>query len=284
MIKWLGGIIGAVIALGGGLAVAWFYMAGLLFPALDETPPQLPDMAGGPAILNFTKVTGFWHKDSQPVATAMLEQLAAQNGWAYAQTGNGAVMNAEQLALFDVVVWNNNAGTVLTGAQKAAFTDWVQQGGGVVMMHAAVGDYQYQWDWYVDHLIGAQFVGHTQSPQFQDAIVEPQDDAITNHLPPRWLVENEEWYGFDRNPEGQGAKALLLLDETSYQPGDEAMGPRHPIAWRHQVGQGRVVVSAMGHQPDTYRLPEYQQMIGKAIGWAIGGEMNAKNAPQVPAE
>ncbi len=45
----------------------------------------------------------------------------------------------------------------------------------------------------------------------------------------------------------------------------DRMEGEHPIAWRHQLGQGKVFYSAIAHQAATYSVPEYQELIQKAI-------------------
>ena len=46
------------------------------------------------------------------------------------------------------------------------------------------------------------------------------------------------------------------------------MAGEHPIAWRHQLGEGRVLYSAIGHQGATYGVPEFRQLITNAMRWA----------------
>jgi type 1 glutamine amidotransferase len=165
----------------------------------------------------------------------------------------------------------------LTTEQRAAFKEWLEQGGGWVGLHASGGDFSYKWDWYVNTLIGAQFVGHTMSPQFQDAdvLVSDSQENITAHLESPWKVPNEEWYAFDRNPSDAGYEVLLTLDENSYITkgktfiGQDSMEGEHPITWRHTSGKGRAFYTAIGHQGATYSMPEYQELVTNGIRWAM---------------
>ena len=97
---------------------------------------------------------------------------------------------------------------------------------------------------------------------------------VTSHLPARWAVPNEEWYAFDENPAAKGYEVLLTMDTDSYiTTGGNAlwrddMEGEHPIAWRHSLGEGRVLYSAIGHQGATYDIPEFRQLISNAIRWA----------------
>jgi type 1 glutamine amidotransferase len=256
------------MALLGVLLVARYM--GFILVDIDDTAPELPEHIKRPSVLVFSKVNGFYHQHAVAEVKTLLDQLAQDNGWGLVHTENGAVMNAEQLARFDVVVWNNNSGTVLSEQQQQAFNDYVLDGGGFVGLHGAGGDPWYSWKWYVNELIGAQFIGHTMDPQFQDAdllVAEPHIPMLS-HLPIKWTVPQEEWYAFDTNVRDKGYTVLLVMDESSYDPNNATMATEHPIAWRHTMGRGRAFYSAIGHQAETYRIPEYQQLIENAVRWS----------------
>ena len=115
-------------------------------------------------------------------------------------------------------------------------------------------------------------------PQFQDADLYTADsgEELTNHLPNPWRVPQEEWYAFDRNPRDGGYEILLTIDEESYitvgdgMVGSDTMEGEHPMAWRHNVGQGRALYSAIGHQAATYSIPEYREFLSRAMRWVAG--------------
>ena len=269
--------VALILVIGGAAAYLKLKAVGF-FPRADydTLAPIIPSF-DRPAILVLNKVNGFIHVDALPAADAMLSTIARQRGWDIFITDNAASHNPDDLKKFQAIVWNNVSGDVLTTEQRAALKGWIEQGGGWVGLHAAGGDFSYQWDWYVQTLIGAQFVGHSMRPQFQDADVLVADGGVevTAHLPDRWTVHNEEWYAFDRIPGDGDYEVLLTLDEASYNTrgktfmGQDRMAGEHPITWRHHLGQGRVFYSAIGHQAATYSLPEYQQLIANAIAWSM---------------
>lgn len=273
IILWALGILVSLAA----LAYGYLYYNGLVPRYTYETvPPELPAFER-PTVLVFNKTNGFIHRDALPAGDKMLTELADELGWDVFITNNGAIHNAEDLKRFEMVVWNNTSGDVLTEEQRTDFKVWLEQGGGWVGMHAAGGDPSYKWDWYVDVLIGAQFIGHTMEPQFQDADLYVADKTleITSHIPVPWSVKQEEWYAFDQNPRDKGYEILLTIDEDSYiTVGDtkfgfvDSMEGEHPIAWRHQVGEGKVFYSSIGHTAPSYSVPENRELIKKAMVWA----------------
>lgn len=244
----------------------------------ERTPPALPAEIPRPAILVFSKTNGFRHEEAIPAANALFARFARDNKWGYFQTENGATLRPEILARFDAVVFNNVSGDVFTPEQRQALRSFIENGGGFVGVHGSGGDMSYDWRWYVEHLIGAQFIGHPMGPQFQRATVRVEDRThpATIGLPETWQ-RTDEWYSFESSPRAKGYHILAALDERTYSPKgpmgqDLRMGKDHPVAWWHCTGRGRVLYSAMGHQAAAYSEPGYRTMLLGAVRWALGQE------------
>jgi type 1 glutamine amidotransferase len=265
------------------ISVAWNYdmirrtMLGGV-KVYETVPPEVPNDLKRPALLVFSKTNGFRHEEAIPAAHKLFATLAEENGWGRFQTENGATFNPAMLARFDAVVFNNVSGDVFTPEQRQALKDFIEKGGGFVGVHGSGGDFSYDWRWYVDHLIGAQFVGHPMDPQFQQATVRIEDGAhpATRGLPQAWR-RTDEWYSFRKSPRKPGFHILATLDEATYSPkgmwGQElAMGKDHPIVWWRCIGKGRVFYSAMGHQAEAYAEPHYRKMLLGALNWSLKRE------------
>lgn len=149
-------------------------------------------------------------------------------------------------------------------------------------LHGAGGDFSYDSSWYVDELVGAQFVGHPMGPQFQEAavVVEDREHPASRHLPERWS-RVDEWYSFEASPRGGGVRVLATLDESSYAPEmnlfwvfsrDLRMGDDHLILWTRCLGEGRTFFSAMGHRAAAYEEELYRGVLEGAVAWAAGLE------------
>lgn len=251
----------------------------LLFPSNshETVAPELPADFGRPAILLFTKTNGYRHDQAIDAGVPMFEEIAKRRGWSLFHTENSAVHRPELLGRFDAVVWHNTSGNVLSDDQRASLMQWIEGGGGFVGVHGAGGDPSYDWTWYVEELIGAQFIGHTMGPQFQDAtlVVEDRSHPATRRLPAS-IVHNEEWYSFDRSVRDRpGWRVLASVDESTYTPrmdllwmdSDLSMGD-HPVVWSHCLGRGRTFFSALGHQRASYARPEMRELLEGATAWA----------------
>jgi len=242
-------------------------------PVMDTVVPPLPKLRRG-AVLILSKTNGFRDPEQIDAARQVLTDLVRTQGRDLFETENAAVMNPRDLAKFSTVVFNSTSGNIFDDGQRAAFKDWVERGGGVVLLHGASGDPSYDWRWWPDVLIGAQFIGHTGRPkQFQAAtidVIDRRHPAMQN-LPAQW-VRTEEWYSFDRVPSGHGTRILATVDETTYAPFPERvrMGKPHPVIWSRCIGKGRMIFSSLGHKAETYAEPLHRVLIGDAIRWASG--------------
>jgi uncharacterized protein len=276
VVLWL--LLALLVLLGIGVARNWDMVQRVFLGGLkvyETKPPTLPSDIKHPAILVFSKTNGFRHEEAIPAANILFAELAKENGWGHYQTENGATFAPEILSRFDAVVFNNVSGDVFTPEQRAALKAFTENGGGFVGVHGAGGDMSYAWDWYVNDLIGTQFIGHPMSPQFQKATVKVEDKThpATKDLPERWS-RTDEWYSFQKSARQPGVTILATLDETTYSPigmfGQKlAMGKDHPIIWSHCVGTGRALYSALGHQAAAYAEPEYRKTLNGAVHWAL---------------
>jgi len=279
-------LLGGAILIGTAILVAavtigpMIYRAAVGLHRYETTPPELPARMADTAILIFSKTNGFRDDASIKASNAALSAIAERRGWSAFVTENGAVFNPDQLKRFKAVVWNSVSGDVLTEDQRAAFKSYLETGGGFVGIHGAGGDPRYAWQWYVDALIGAQFVGHTMGPQFQAATIKIEDSTnpATRDLGTSW-VWTDELYSFASSPRAKGYHILATLDETTYSPfmnfpivhKDIHMGD-HPIVWVHCVGNGRAFYSALGHSASTYSEPKHLKLLEGAMAWAAGLE------------
>jgi type 1 glutamine amidotransferase len=219
-----------------------------------------------PRILVFTKTSGFRHA-SITDGIALVEALGAANGFAVDATEDAGQFTDQNLSGYRAVVWLNTTGDVLNAAQQAAFENYIQAGGGYVGVHSAT-DTEYGWPWY-GQLIGgdAWFQSH---PAIQTALLAVEDGAhiSTQHYPAS-LSLTDEWYNFQNNPR-PAVSVLISVDESSYDPGANAMGSDHPISWYHEFDGGRSWYTAMGHGSGTFDDEGFQQHLWGGILWVAG--------------
>lgn len=239
----------------------------------DAEPVQF-DLGDEPVqVLIYQKINGYDHGDSVTTATENLTKLAREMGYGVSVSAKGSAFTPDNLAEFDVVIWNNVSGDTLTLSQRKAFEDYMNNGGGFLGIHASGGDSVYFWDWYRDVLVGAQFIGHPLGDNwFQDASLDVthHDTGVAEGIPTRWVL-NDEWYSFSDSVSGKGYDIVMSIDESTYTPGKELeMGEDHPLVWTHCVGKGRAMYSAIGHRKEVYNAPHNITLLKNGMKWASG--------------
>ncbi len=82
------------------------------------------------------------------------------------------------------------------------------------------------------------------------------------------------------HPVTQELSDFEVTDEiymSAYDPAIHVLGSAecyeksHPMAWVKPYGDGRVFYTALGHGPDTFRVPAVQKLVTQGVRWAGGG-------------
>lgn len=228
-------------------------------PAAPAPSPSPGSPASAPVrVLMLTATAGFRH-DSIPVARQVMSALAASSGsFTVTATEDLSVLSASGLGGYDVLCFALTSGELaLDDARKAAITSFVRGGKGFLGVHSAT-DTLYSWPEY-GRLTGAYFREHPWT-QIGTVIVENGAHPATDGLGERFAIR-EEFYTFRENPRPQ-VQVLLRLDPDSVGGSGDL-----PLAWAHDVGEGRAYYNALGHFDETWRDPRFQQQLAGAIRW-----------------
>jgi hypothetical protein len=222
-----------------------------------------------------------YHYEYIPIARESLEKLAKLHAFEFTYTNKPEVFEGD-LKQYAAVVFLNTTGEELNPAQRARFEDYMRGGGNAVVVHRAAitppssvpAPAANAWPWY-EKLVGRSFKTH---PMLQTGVVDTVDKRFpaTYGIPPRWIW-SDEWYE-TTNPYKVTIHPVLNVDESTYDvtkiwPGQVStgMGKDHPVAWYHQVEQGRVFVTLLGHNGEMYRDPQYLNHLLGGIYWSATG-------------
>ena len=255
-------------------------LTALLFSALAAapTPSQAADTQFSLLVL---AMPTRYHYEYIPVARESFERLAKLHAFELTWTASPQAMEGD-LSKYAAVVLLNSSGEEFNEAQREGFERYVRAGGNAVVVHRAIISAPGKWPWY-EKLVGRSFRIH---PMLQTAVVNKQKDAshpATFGLPDHWIW-SDEWYEFD-NPHQVAIQTLLSVDERSYDPhkiwpGQVAngMGADHPVSWFHSHEKGRVFVTALGHNAEMYKDPQYLAHLWGGIYWSATG-LGRQQAP-----
>ena len=199
----------------------------------------------------------------------------------------------------DVVVLNYT-GDDWSGQTQQAFLDYVRNGGGVVVFHAANNAFP-NWKEYneiiglggwggrneksgpmvrwkdgrmvLDHSPGA---GGTHGPQHEFAVeTRDADHPIMQGLPRKWLTVRDELYSKLRGP----AENLRVLATAYADPGQQGTGEHEPILFTVGWDEGRVFHTVLGHGPEQCRGVGFIVTLQRGAEWAATGRVTQHNVP-----
>jgi type 1 glutamine amidotransferase len=193
-------------------------------------------------------------------------ELLSQEDFHFDVSEVGSEWSAERMAQYPLVMlarvptWNPDGVTPwLTLAAEEAFAEYVQTGGGLMVVHAGSCVLASP---ALRRLIGGTFVRH---PPRCDVTVTPQGDyPITADVEP-FTVFDEHYFMETDNVEAQ--HFLLTTSENGVQSG----------GWLLEEGEGRICVLTPGHEAAVWTHPEYQTLLRNGLLWCI------RQLPMAPA-
>ncbi|HWI57215.1 MAG TPA: ThuA domain-containing protein, partial [Bacillota bacterium] len=142
---------------------------GLLIAAVALESASAADVKA----LVFSKTLMFRHS-SIPDGIAAIQKLGAEHHFQVDATEDASWFTPTNLAKYQVVIFLSTSGDILNEEQQQAFKNYIDQGGGLAAIHAAVaGDVATEgsWPWYGEALC-AHFTNHSA---VVEATVEIED-------------------------------------------------------------------------------------------------------------
>lgn len=217
---------------------------------------------------------GKYHYEYIPIARDSLEHLAKLHAFELTYTNKPEVFDGD-LSQYAAIMFLNTPGEELSAPRRKKFEDYMRAGGNAMLVHRALIIPPNTWPWF-EKLIGRTTGNH---PMLQTGVADVVDKNFpaTYGLPSRWLW-SDEWYVFT-NPHQITIHPVLTVDESTYDPTriwpgqvSHGMGKDHPVAWYHRFEKGRVFVTALGHNGEMYRDPEYLSHLMGGIYWTATGK------------
>ncbi|MEV8373764.1 ThuA domain-containing protein [Kribbella sp. NPDC056861] len=204
-----------------------------------------------------------WH--ALPQTTARLSDVLRDFGPAQiVSTPDELAARLDQAA---VLVVNASAGADRTGPSPAdqqfgrLLDSFLARGGGLLAVHSSTIAFPGLETWH--RTIGASWEhGKSFHPPLDRTLVRRTkvEHPIADGLGDFW-VEDERY------------SDLVLADGLATEPlyVHEHDGVTHPLVWAHEVGAGRVVYSALGHDERSYESPEHAELLRRSTEWLRTG-------------
>lgn len=178
------------------------------------------------------------------------------------------------LSRYKVFIQLNYPPYAWTDQSKAAFEKYIEEGkGGWVGFHHAtlLGEFDGypMWNWFSGFMGGIRFKNYIADRASGTVHVEDKRHPIMRGLPNSFVIPDDEWYTFDKNPR-PNVRVLANVDEASYSPASAIKMGDHPVIWINEKMKARNVYFLMGHHANLLKSTEFKAMFGNAILWAAG--------------
>ena len=159
-----------------------------------------------------------------------------------------------------------------TPTAMAAFQRYIEEGrGGWIGFHHAtlLGEFDGypMWPWFSNFMGGIRFTKYIPTFVTGTVTVEAPTHPIMKGLPARFVIENEEWYTYDKSPR-PNVHVLASVDEKSYSPASDIKMGDHPVVWTNEHVKARNVYIFMGHHGELFQNNAFTTLFHNSILWA----------------
>jgi type 1 glutamine amidotransferase len=216
------------------------------------------------------------HEPFVEAALIWLIAEAIRDNFAFDTFTNPDQFTKPFLAKYQVFIQLNYPPYRWSDESKAAFQDYIEQGrGGWVGLHHAslLGEFDgyAMWPWFSDFMGGIRFKDYIAKRVTGTVVVEDAAHPCFAGLPPKFVIHEEEWYTWDKDPR-PNVHVLASVDESSYQPSSDIKMGDHPVIWTNEKMKARNVYIQMGHHPTLFDNDNYKILLRNSILWAAGAD------------
>ena len=213
------------------------------------------------------------HHPFVDAAKIWLQKQVAENNFSVDYIENTEKINDAFLSHYQLFIQLDYPPYGWTPTAVAAFTKYIEEGrGGWIGFHHAtlLGEFDGYpiWKWFSQFMGGIRFMDYI--PKFATAtvVVEDRSHPVMNNLGPSFVVEQEEWYTYDKSPRSN-VHVLAHVNEATYLPDTTTkMGGDHPVIWTNERMKARNVYIFMGHHPELFQNSAFTTIFHNAILWA----------------
>jgi len=203
-------------------------------------------------------------------------------------------------AKYDVIV-ANYTGADWPKETQAALVDYMNNGGGLVIFHAANNAFPSWPEWNEMIAVGgwggrnekagpmvryrdgkvvldnSPGRGGSHGPQHEFQVtVRDRFHPIMAGLPQKWMHAKDELYSTLRGP----AKNMTILATAYADPAQKGTGEHEPALFTVRYGKGRVFHTVLGHAPEQMRSVGFIVTYQRGTEWAATGRVTQVEVPE----
>ena len=229
------------------------------------------------ALIYYTQHAEEAHVQFAEQATTFFKKLNYGDGFVLDITTDFSKYPYEKLKEYNVIIMLNTSPN--TKAERNAFEQYMENGGGWVGFHAAAyNDKNTHWPWFVKFLGGGVFYCNNWPPQPVLVEVDNEEHPVTKNLPASFVAPASEWYQWTPSPrQNKDVEVLLSLSPKNYPLGikDVVNFGDFPIVWSNK--NYRMIYLNMGHGDEEFIDGTQNLLLVNAFRW--GGSKDKSGNP-----
>lgn len=221
------------------------------------------------ALIYYTQHAEEAHVQFAEQATTFFKKLNYGDGFVLDITTDFSKYPYEKLKEYNVIIMLNTSPN--TKAERDAFEQYMENGGGWVGFHAAAyNDKNTHWPWFVKFLGGGVFYCNNWPPQPVLVEIDNEEHPVTKNLPASFVAPASEWYQWTPSPrQNKDVEVLLSLSPKNYPLGikDVVNFGDFPIVWSNK--NYRMIYLNMGHGDEEFIDGTQNLLLVNAFRWVV---------------
>lgn len=221
------------------------------------------------ALVYYTQHAEEAHVQFAEQATTFFKKLNYGDGFVLDITTDFSKYPYEKLKEYNVIIMLNTSPN--TKAERDAFEQYMENGGGWVGFHAAAyNDKNTHWPWFVKFLGGGVFYCNNWPPQPVLVEVDNEEHPVTKNLPASFVAPASEWYQWTPSPrQNKDVEVLLSLSPKNYPLGikDVVNFGDFPIVWSNK--NYKMIYLNMGHGDEEFIDGTQNLLLVNAFRWVV---------------
>jgi uncharacterized protein len=213
-------------------------------------------------------------------ANVWFPKMGQKHNFTYTATNNWNNLNKSFIADFQVILFLDDSPR--DPAQRAAFQDYMEHGGGWMGFHVcAFTTNSHEWDWYYNHFLGSgNFRNNTWFPTTALLKIDDPAHPSMNGLPAKFTSCVSEWYSWTndlaKNPD---IDILASVDPACFplgtDPNQSWYKGYYPIIWSNK--NYKMIYANFGHnamdykadigKSSTFASPDQDKFLLNALQW-----------------
>lgn len=137
------------------------------------------------------------------------------------------------------------------------------------------------WKWFSDFMGGIRFRGYIAQTCDGTINIEDTGHPVVKDLPEAFVLPEDEWYTYDRNPRGK-VHVLATVNEESYSVDTNIKMGDHPVAWTNRDKPCRNVYFQFGHSQRLFDSSSFVRLFDNTLRWALGDTDEVDTPEQEP--